>query len=117
MFFVTLLNQFYWFFGSTLGGVLGSFIHFNTEGLDFVLTDHTIQSHGTLLQWKQTLSPHGFVTPCRGFLVNMDFIHYICDTKLILTNGTELPLSRRQAREISDLFTKHMIIYGGNHGI
>ena len=38
MFFVTLLNQFYWFFGSTLGGVLGSFIHFNTEGLDFVLT-------------------------------------------------------------------------------
>lgn len=38
MFFVTLLNQFYRFFGSTLGGVLGSFIHFNTEGLDFVLT-------------------------------------------------------------------------------
>ena len=38
MFFVTLLNQFDWFFGSTLGGVLGSFIHFNTEGLDFVLT-------------------------------------------------------------------------------
>ena len=35
MFFVTLLNQFYWFFGSTF---LGSFIHFNTEGLDFVLT-------------------------------------------------------------------------------
>ena len=38
MFFVTLLNQFYWFFGSTLGGVLGSFIHFNTEGLGFVMT-------------------------------------------------------------------------------
>ena len=38
MFFVTLLNQFYWFFGYTSGGVLGSFIHFNTEGLDFVLT-------------------------------------------------------------------------------
>ena len=38
MCFVTLLNQFYWFFGSTLGGGLGSFIHFNTEGLDFVLT-------------------------------------------------------------------------------
>lgn len=92
-------------------------VKYEKNRLDFVLTDHTIQSHGTLLQWKQTLSPHGFVTPCRGFLVNMDFIHYICDTKLILTNGTELPLSRRQAREISDLFTKHMIIYGGNHGI
>ena len=38
MFFVTLLNHFYWFFGATLGGLFGSFIHFNTEGLDFVLT-------------------------------------------------------------------------------
>ncbi|SHK05116.1 azaleucine resistance protein AzlC [Hespellia stercorisuis] len=38
MLFVTLLNQFYWFFGSTLGGIFGSIIHFNTEGLDFVMT-------------------------------------------------------------------------------
>ena len=38
MFFVTLLNHFYWFFGSTLGGIFGSLIHFNTEGLDFVMT-------------------------------------------------------------------------------
>ena len=38
MLFVTLLNHFYWFFGTTLGGVFGSFIHFNTEGLDFVMT-------------------------------------------------------------------------------
>lgn len=38
MFFVTLLNQFYWFFGSTLGGIFGSFIKFDTKGLDFVLT-------------------------------------------------------------------------------
>ena len=30
MFFVTLLNHFYWFFGATLGGVFGSLIHFNT---------------------------------------------------------------------------------------
>lgn len=38
MFFVTLLNQFYWFFGATLGGIFGSLIHFSTEGLDFVMT-------------------------------------------------------------------------------
>ena len=38
MFFVTLLNHFYWFLGSTLGGIFGAFIHFNTEGLDFVMT-------------------------------------------------------------------------------
>lgn len=38
MFFVTLLNQIYWVLGATLGGIFGSFIHFNTEGLDFVMT-------------------------------------------------------------------------------
>ncbi len=38
MFFVTLLNQFYWVSGSTLGGIFGSLIRFNTEGLEFVMT-------------------------------------------------------------------------------
>lgn len=38
MFFVTLLNHFYWFSGSTLGGIFGSLIQFNTEGLEFVMT-------------------------------------------------------------------------------
>lgn len=38
MLFVTLLNQFYWFSGSTLGGIFGSLLTFNTEGLDFVMT-------------------------------------------------------------------------------
>lgn len=38
MFFVTLLNHFYWFSGSTLGGILGSLITFDTKGLDFVMT-------------------------------------------------------------------------------
>ena len=38
MFFVTLLNQCYWVIGSTLGGILGSFVTFNTKGIDFVMT-------------------------------------------------------------------------------
>lgn len=38
MFFVTLLNQLYWFSGSTFGGIFGSLLSFNTEGLDFVMT-------------------------------------------------------------------------------
>lgn len=38
MFFVTILNQAYWVLGATLGGIFGSFINFNTEGLDFVMT-------------------------------------------------------------------------------
>ena len=38
MFFVTLLNHIYWFLGASLGGIFGSFIHFNTKGLDCVMT-------------------------------------------------------------------------------
>lgn len=38
MFFVTLLNHFYWFSGAALGGIFGSLLHFNTEGLAFVMT-------------------------------------------------------------------------------
>ena len=38
MFFVTLLNHIYWVTGATLGGILGSYIKFNTKGIDFALT-------------------------------------------------------------------------------
>ena len=38
MFFVTLLNQFYWVAGATLGGIFRSFIPFDTKGIDFVMT-------------------------------------------------------------------------------
>lgn len=38
MFFVTLLNHIYWVLGAALGGILGPFIRFNTQGLDFVMT-------------------------------------------------------------------------------
>lgn len=38
MFFVTLLNQLYWFTGSTIGGLVGSLFKFNTQGIEFVMT-------------------------------------------------------------------------------
>lgn len=38
MFFVTLLNHLYWFTGSTLGGIFGSLINFDTKGIEFVMT-------------------------------------------------------------------------------
>lgn len=38
MFFVTLLNQIYWVAGSTFGGFLGSYIKFDTGGIEFAMT-------------------------------------------------------------------------------
>lgn len=37
MFFVTLLNHCYWGLGATIGGLFGSLVKFNTEGLEFVM--------------------------------------------------------------------------------
>ena len=37
-FFITLLDHLYWVLGSVLGALAGSFVTFNTKGLDFVLT-------------------------------------------------------------------------------
>ena len=38
MFFVTILNQIYWVAGASIGGIFGSFIPFDTKGLEFVMT-------------------------------------------------------------------------------
>lgn len=61
MFFIALLNYLYWSLGSMLGGILGNFISFNTEGLDFVLTALFVVIF--LNQWK-SLQHH--IVPCIG---------------------------------------------------
>ncbi len=38
MFFVTLLNHFYWVSGATIGGLVGSLLDFDTTGISFVMT-------------------------------------------------------------------------------
>lgn len=37
-FFVTLLDQLYWVSGAIIGGLVGSLLKFNTDGLSFVMT-------------------------------------------------------------------------------
>ena len=51
VFFVTLLDHCYWFVGASLGGIFGSIIRFNTEGLDFVMTAMFVVIF--LEQWKK----------------------------------------------------------------
>lgn len=38
LFFVSLLDQLYWVFGATLGGLVGSLLTFDTTGISFVMT-------------------------------------------------------------------------------
>lgn len=52
MFFVTMLNQIYWVTGATLGALLGYVIHFNTKGIEFVMTALFVVMF--INQWEET---------------------------------------------------------------
>lgn len=52
MFFVTLLNQLYWVTGTVLGALLGYVIHFNTKGIEFVMTALFVVMF--INQWEET---------------------------------------------------------------
>lgn len=52
MFFVTLLNHIYWVAGATLGSLLGYIIHFDTTGIEFVMTALFVVMF--LNQWNET---------------------------------------------------------------
>ncbi len=66
MFFVTILNHFYWFFGATLGGIFGSLIHFNTEGLDFVMTAMFV-----VIFMEQWLKEKNHISSLMGIVVSV----------------------------------------------
>lgn len=65
-FFVTLLNHLYWVTGAALGGLLGSFVFFNTKGIDFVMTALFVVIF--LDQWK---TKKGRVPAAVGVMVSV----------------------------------------------
>lgn len=66
MFFVTLYNHFYWFFGATLGGIFGSLLHFNTDGLEFVMTAMFV-----VIFMEQWLKEKNHVSALLGILLSL----------------------------------------------
>lgn len=66
MFFVTLLNHFYWVSGSTIGGLVGSLLKFNTDGISFVMTAMFVVIF--LDQWLKEKKHHA---SCIGIFVSL----------------------------------------------
>ena len=65
-FWVTFLNQFYWVSGSTLGGIFGSMIKFDTHGLEFILTSLFV-----LIFLEQFLKENNHINALTGFLASI----------------------------------------------
>lgn len=66
MFFVTLLNHFYWVSGSTIGGLVGSLLKFNTDGISFVMTAMFV-----VIFLEQWLKEKEHYASCIGILVSL----------------------------------------------
>ena len=66
MFFVTLLNQIYWVSAAATGGILGSLISFDLEGLEFVMTAMFV-----VIFLEQWMKEKTHVTGYIGILVSL----------------------------------------------
>lgn len=66
MFFVTLLNHFYWVSGATIGGLVGSLLKFNTDGISFVMTAMFV-----VIFLEQWLKEKKHFASCTGILVSL----------------------------------------------
>ena len=65
MFFVTLLNRFYWVSGATIGGLVGSLLKFDTDGISFVMTAMFV-----VIFLEQWLKEKKHYASCIGILVS-----------------------------------------------
>ena len=100
MFFVTLLNHFYWFSGATLGGIFGGLINFNTEGLDFVVTAMFVVIF--LDQWLKeknytsALAGLGISLLCLAAFGEENFIIPSMAAMLLMLTGMRKPIEQRE---------------------
>ncbi|TQI67642.1 AzlC family ABC transporter permease [Clostridium sp. KNHs216] len=92
LFFVTLLNHFYWVLGATLGGLFGGLIQFNTDGLEFVMTALFVVIF--LDQWMKEKKHHsslaglGISAAC---LILFGSDHFIIPAMILILLALPLP--------------------------
>ena len=78
-FFVSIINQFFWIFGSFLGGVIGQIIPFNTAGIDFAMT-----ALFTVIFIEQWLSSKNKVPGIMGLILGLGFLLIMKSSSFIL---------------------------------
>ena len=84
MFFITLLDQFYWVASAGLGAVVGSVLPFSTKGVDFVMTAMFVviflnqwekeKQHASAVIGAALLTGHGIAQRPLGLTATFGFI-------------------------------------------
>lgn len=74
------------------------------------LEDYTVEAVGTIGELEKELEEYGFVSPCRGFLINIRHLHYFKNNEIVMSNGSIIPLSRRREKTIRNMFNKKILV-------
>lgn len=99
MFFVTLLNHIYWVTGATIGALLGYMIHFDTTGIEFVMTALFVVMF--INQWEEQ-EHHGFALTGLGCSILCLLIfgsnNFILPTMILIVVCFTLDSSKNQKK-------------------
>lgn len=101
-FFVTLLNHCYWVAGATIGGIAGSYLHIDTNGLEFVMTAMFVTIF--MSQWKKEKQHYtgliGLAVPalCLALLGSHRFMLPAMACIVLLLTICQTPLENAESR-------------------
>lgn len=70
--------------------------------LKFHFFEKSIIVRGTISEWTAKLNDYPFFLCYKGILVNVYHIHYIKDTRVVLKNGEDFPISRKYINQIKN---------------
>ena len=74
------------------------------KSVDIHLVDQIIQTTGNLKRWYKVLKDKRFTYSYRGYVVNMDHIIALRNSKVVLDNREQIPLSRRYEENLKKEF-------------
>lgn len=81
----------------------------NKLHIKYQLPDKELISKGTLSEVERKLISRGFVSPARGFIVNIKQIQSMTSTDITLKNGQKIPISRRRSKELQHIYSQYII--------
>lgn len=84
--------------------------HFSAS---FPLAFHTrsgiYHCKGNLADWEKRLQDQYFVSPVRGYLLNLRFIYRFLGDVIETSNHEQIPLTKRKEKEIKQLFQNYIL--------
>lgn len=77
--------------------------------LKYVLTTEEFIGQGTIQNWEAILEDFSFISPYRGYLINVNYIVSYDNTKVQLTDGAKIPISRRKLKDFQQTYANQII--------